>query len=121
MLCVLGGVGLAGQDGDTLCDRPEPLRIRWSLTLLGRTRSSGFSISGHSAELERLQVVRDGFAWGRGSRGVRGSLSERDEDTALLHLHGCCQPTKLKHNCWTRAGSDQGKCFQSPMGVNLEP
>ena len=35
--------GLAGQDGDTPCDRPEPLRIRWSLTLLGRTRS-GFSI-----------------------------------------------------------------------------
>ena len=111
MLCVLGGVeGLAGQDGDTLCDRAEPLRIRWSLTLLGRTRS-GFSISGHSTELERLQVVRDGFAWGRGSRGVRGSLSERDEDTALLHLHGGCQPTKLKHNCWTSALSAKVKCF----------
>ena len=70
--CVLGGGWLAGQDGDTLCDRAEPLRIRWSLTLLGRTRS-GFSISGHPTELERIQVVRDGFAWGgRGSKGGQG-------------------------------------------------
>ena len=45
--------------------------------------------SGHSTEPERLQVVRDGFAWGGGGQGgVRGSLSERDEDTAILLLHG---------------------------------
>ena len=37
---------------DTPCDRLEPLRIRWSLTLLGLTRSS-FSIPGQSTWLEQ--------------------------------------------------------------------
>ena len=41
--------------GDTLCDRPDPLRIRWSRSLCdGRrlTRCS-FPISAHSVELGR--------------------------------------------------------------------
>ena len=43
--------GTPGQ-WDTPCDRLEPLRIRWSLTLLGLTRSS-FSIPGQSTWLEQ--------------------------------------------------------------------
>ena len=48
---------------DTPCDRLEPLRIRWSLTLLGLTRSS-FSIPGQSTWLEQCEAVGDGFTWG---------------------------------------------------------
>ena len=74
--------------------------------------------SGHSTEPERLQVVRDGFAWGVGGQGgVRGSLSERDEDTAILLL---TMPTNIETQLLDQQMVLSGEIFSRPLGVNLE-